>query len=363
MKGVIMAGGQGTRLRPLTCALPKPMVPLLDKPCMEYMIRLLDRYGIRDIAVTTQYMPEAIESYFGDGSRFGVRLRYFAEAVPLGTAGGVKNARAFLDERFIVVSGDALTDVDLSELVRFHEAKHSALTVLLSRVPDPLAFGIVLTNEKGRITRFLEKPSREEVFSNTVNTGIYVIEPEILDRMPEETEYDFSKQLFPDLLKNDIPIYGYASDAYWSDIGSVGQYIRSQYDMLEGRVKLDIQAQEISPGVYVAEGARLHPGCVVHGPAFIGKGTRIGKHARIGPYTVIGSGNRVGAGSRVEHSILWTSNRLDDDSDIRGSLLCSRIEAGKEVRIDVLADTHPETGGFPNADSDRIEADSVLFLQ
>ncbi|MBW5447111.1 NTP transferase domain-containing protein [Cohnella sp. CFH 77786] len=381
MKGVILAGGKGTRLLPLTGSLPKPMVPLLGKPCMEYTILLLRRYGICDIAVTTHYRPEALEHYFGDGSRFGVRLRYFAETAPLGTAGGLKNARAFLDEQFVVVSGDALTDVDLSAFVRFHETRNSPLTLMLSRVAEPCAFGIVLTGPEGRIVRFLEKPAPEQAFSDTVNTGIYVMEPEVLDWIPEASAYDFSRQLFPELLEKGIPIYGYTSNAYWSDIGTIRQYVRSQYDMLEGRIRMDIQARQILPGVYVAGGVRLQPGCVVEGPAFIGEGTSIGTQARVGPYAVIGSGNRIERGCRLERAILWDGNRLAAYTDVRDSVLCSGIRAGSGARVpegtvigngaviggrpvplpEAQQIPKTETEGWLYADSDRIETDSILF--
>lgn len=212
MKAVILAGGKGTRLRPLTCHLPKPMVPLLNRPCMEYIVELLRDHGITEIAVTVQYMPEVIRSYFGDGSDWSVRLHYFEETVPLGTAGSIKNAQDFLDERFIVISGDALTDFDLSRAAKEHEQKKSLATMVLSRVNEPLEYGIVMTDEHGKISRFLEKPDWSEVFSDTVNTGIYILEPEVLNHIPFDQEYDFSNQLFPDLLKNGASLYGHVSE-------------------------------------------------------------------------------------------------------------------------------------------------------
>ena len=240
MKAVIMAGGKGTRLRPLTSHLPKPMVPLLDRPCMEYIIDLLKRHGITEIAVTVQYLPQVIRSHFGDGSEYGVSLHYFEEIMPLGTAGSVKNAEAFLDETFLVISGDALTDFDLSQAIAYHREKQALGTLVLTRVEVPLEYGVVMTQEDGRIIRFLEKPSWSEVFSDTVNTGIYVLEPEMLSFFEPEQTFDFSKDLFPLVMKRDLPLYGYVADGYWSDIGNLTQYRETQFDMLNGHVEVDI---------------------------------------------------------------------------------------------------------------------------
>src|SRR5690554_6704997 len=196
MKAVIMAGGEGTRLRPLTCNLPKPMVPILNKPMMEHIIKLLKRHQITDIASTLWYLPRDVTDYFGDGSDFGVKMEYYVEEEPLGTAGSVKNAEQFLDETFIVVSGDSLTDIDLTKAVEFHRANNAVATLVLTKVSNPLNYGIVITAEDGRIRQFLEKPSWSEVFSDTVNTGIYVLEPEVLQLFDKGQNFDFSKDLF-----------------------------------------------------------------------------------------------------------------------------------------------------------------------
>ncbi|MBL0386210.1 nucleotidyltransferase family protein [Tumebacillus sp. ITR2] len=240
MKAVIMAGGQGTRLRPLTDRMPKPMVPLLDRPCMEYILDLLKRHGITDIAVTLQYLPDVIKQHFGDGSAYGVRLHYFEEYSPLGTAGSVKNAADFLDETFLVISGDALTDFDLTHAMNFHRDAQALGTMVLTQVDDPTRFGVVTTAEDGRIVRFQEKPSWDEVFSHTVNTGIYVLEPQILEFFEHGQKYDFSSQLFPQVLAQGLPLYGCIGRGYWSDIGTPDQYRETQIDMIYGRVKTNI---------------------------------------------------------------------------------------------------------------------------
>lgn len=245
MKAVIMAGGKGTRLRPLTCHLPKPMVPLIGKPCMAYTIDLLKKHGIYDIAITMQYKPEMIRDYFGDGRTFGVNMHYFQETTPLGTAGSVKNAQPFLDDTFIVISGDALTDVDLRQALNFHKQKGAKATLVLTRVSHPLEYGVVMTDDEGRIVKFLEKPSWGEVFSDTVNTGIYILEPELLERVPHGLTFDFSQQLFPALLEDDDALFGYISSGYWSDIGNLQQYRQTQFDMLDGKVRSNQRFQNL----------------------------------------------------------------------------------------------------------------------
>src|SRR5438477_3208408 len=215
-----MAGGEGTRLRPLTSNQPKPMVPIVGKPCMEHILELLKVHGFEDVIVTVAFLPQAIRSYFGDGDALGLRVSYSVEESPLGTAGSVRLAADQLDETFLVISGDALCDIDLTALIDFHKEKGAAVTIGLKSVDNPLEFGIVVTDEDGRIERFLEKPSWGQVFSDTINTGIYVMEPEALSHVPAEGPYDFSKQLFPLLLEMGRPLYGQVCDGYWQDIGN-----------------------------------------------------------------------------------------------------------------------------------------------
>ena len=212
MKAVVMAGGKGTRLRPLTCDRPKPMVPVVNRPMLEHVIDLLRLHGFCDIIATLYYMPEVIQDYFGGGDRFGVRMHYAIEDTPLGTAGSVKACERYLDSTFLVISGDALTDIDLSAAVEFHKAKGAIATIVLTHVTSPLEYGVVITDDDGRITRFLEKPSWSEVFSDTVNTGIYVLEPEALRLFGAGQNFDFSKNLFPMILKKGLPLFGYVAE-------------------------------------------------------------------------------------------------------------------------------------------------------
>ena len=240
MKAVVMAGGEGTRLRPLTSNQPKPMVPIVGKPCMEHILDLLRRHGLTEVVVTLAFMPQAIRAYFGDGEALEMDIDYSVEEQPLGTAGSVRLAHARLAETFLVISGDALCDVDLGGLVEAHRAKGAAVTIGLKSVDNPLEFGIVVTDDDGRVERFLEKPSWGQVFSDTINTGIYVLEPEVLRHVPDDRPYDFSKELFPLLLEMGRPIYGHVLDGYWQDIGNLDQFRQANFDALEGSVQLEV---------------------------------------------------------------------------------------------------------------------------
>ncbi len=333
MKAVIMAGGRGTRLRPLTCYLPKPMVPLLDRPCMEYSIDLLKQYGITDIAVTVQYLPQVIRTYFGDGAQLGVNLQFFEETSPLGTAGSVKNAEDFLDETFLVISGDALTDFNLRDIIAFHKSRQALATIVLTKVEVPLEYGVVMTEENGLIKRFLEKPSWSEVFSDTVNTGIYVLEPEVLRLVAEGMEVDFGKQVFPAMLEQGRPLYGYVADGYWSDIGTLNQYRQTQFDMLMGLVDVAIKGEQMFPRVWVGEQVRIGDGCQIQGPSFIGTGTVIGAKSQIGPYAVLGRYNQTESGVGMERSVVWSRAHVGKAAMLTGATLCNGVQIGTGVDV------------------------------
>lgn len=326
MKAIIMAGGEGSRLRPLTCDRPKPMVPVANRPMMEHIVELLKKYGFREIGVTLQYMPDAIRAHFGSGVDYGVNLRYFVEEVPLGTAGSVKNASSFLDQTFLVISGDALTDLDLSSAVEFHKKKGSIATLVLTRVECPLEYGVVITDKDGRIVRFLEKPGWGEVFSDTVNTGIYVLEPEVLEHFEHGQMFDFSKDLFPLLLKKGYPVFGVILDGYWCDVGNISQYIQAHHDVLSGQVKINVEGEEIAPGVRVGLGVEISPSAVIEGPVLLGDGTLVGDGARIGPYTVIGKNCIVQKNASLKKSVLWDNVYVGVGAGSRGAVLGSRVQ-------------------------------------
>ncbi|HHU51327.1 MAG TPA: NTP transferase domain-containing protein [Firmicutes bacterium] len=323
MKAVIMAGGKGTRLRPLTCKIPKPMVPIAARPMMEHIIHLLRRYSLTEIGVTLFYLPELIKNYFGNGADYGVSLRYFVEENPLGTAGSVKNAADFLNETFLVISGDALTDINLEAAIDFHRKKKALATLVLTKVEAPLEYGVVITDEEGRIRRFLEKPGWGEVFSDTVNTGIYILEPEVLSYYDKDKPVDFSKDLFPGLLAKGEPLFGYVADGYWSDVGNLEQYRQANYHMLSGRIRLPIPGHEISPGIWAGEGAEIEHGAVLEPPVLLGEYCRVKKGARVGSLSVLGNYSFLEEESTVKRCILWNHVYLGAYTEARGAILAS----------------------------------------
>lgn len=328
MKGLIMAGGEGTRLRPLTCGKPKPMIDIMGKPVMEHIIELMRSAGIKDIAVTLMYMPHVITDYFGDGKKFGVNLHYFIEETPLGTAGSVKNAQSFLDSPFIIISGDSLTDMDIKSAIEFHRSKKAQATLVLTQVDNPLEYGIVVTSQDGRIVRFLEKPSWSEVFSDTANTGTYILEPSVLDRIPEGVFYDFSKDLYPKMLADGCPMFGYVTSGYWCDIGDLGAYRKCHFDILDKKVKINISAEE-RKGVYIQQGALVEQGTHIMAPSYIGMGAVVKSGAKILPYTVVGSDSRIAEGASVKQSIIQKNVSLGKNAQVRGSIIADGVLIGR----------------------------------
>ncbi len=324
MKAVIMAGGKGTRLRPLTCNIPKPMMPVMNQPLMYYTVELLKEHGIKDIAVTLQYLPGVIQEHFGDGEKLGVNLKYYEEYTPLGTAGGVRNASEFLDETFVVISGDALTDFDLSKALSFHREKGGLCTIVLTQRDTPLEFGVCSLDEEGRITRYLEKPGWGEVFSDTVNTGIYILEPKIFELIPAETFYDFSRDLFPLMLEEDISIYGYTAEGYWSDIGDLVQYRQTHMDILEGKIKVPLNGTRIGENIWVGQNTKVDPRAEVKGPVFIGDNCTVKSGARLGEFTIIGEDNTLEKGASIKRSILWDHNFVGSEAELRGTIVSNQ---------------------------------------
>ncbi|TYQ15170.1 UNVERIFIED_CONTAM: mannose-1-phosphate guanylyltransferase/phosphomannomutase [Acetivibrio alkalicellulosi] len=333
MKAVIMAGGEGSRLRPLTCDLPKPLVPVMNVPIMEHIINLLKYHGITEIGVTLMYLPQKIKDYFGNGSNFGVRIHYFTEDTPLGTAGSVKNAEEFLDETFIVISGDSLTDMNITKAIEFHKSKKALSTLVLTKVDVPLEYGVVITNKNGSIKGFLEKPSWGEVFSDTVNTGTYILEPEVLGYLEKDKKVDFSQDLFPLLLQKKQPIFGYVMNDYWCDIGDLQAYLQAHYDIFEKKVNVNINATEIKTDVWVGNGSIIEPGATLNGPCLIGENCRIGNEAIIDSLSTIGNNNVVEGGASLKRSVIWNGNYIEYGSKIRGAILCNKSNLKHYVHI------------------------------
>src|SRR6266508_194805 len=303
MKSVIMAGGEGTRLRPLTANQPKPMLPLGNRPMMEHIVRHVHNHGFKDIVVTVQFLASQVRNYFGDGADMGVDLTYATETTPLGTAGSVRNAAEQLHDTFLVISGEALTDVDLGELVAFHRRSGAMGTVALKHMDNPLEFGIVITREDGRIERFLEKSHWGQVFSDTINTGIYVLEPEVFDHIPDGPS-DFAGDIFPKLLELGAPLYGFVVDGYWEDVGNLEAYQKAHQDILDGRVKVDIGGFEVRPGVWLGEGAEVDPDARLDGPVLIGDFAKVERDVHLREYSVIGSGVVVKSGAFLHRAIV-----------------------------------------------------------
>ncbi len=329
-----MAGGEGSRLRPLTSRRPKPLAPVAGKPVAEHIVNLLRQHGLTEIVATLHYLADEIESYFGDGSALGVTMHYVVEDTPLGTAGAVKMAHDILaGEPFVIISGDALTDVDLSAIVRHHQEAGNDVTIALQRVPNPLEFGVVVTDEQGQIVRFLEKPSWGEVFSDTINTGIYVLQPEILDRMQRGRVYDWSKDLFPAMLRDGAKLGGYVIDAYWTDIGNLEQYQQANYDALEGKVRLELPGEEIRPGVRAGEGHRIHPDARIEGPVILGRDVRIAAGASIQGPAVIGDRAIVERNASICRSVAWEDVYVGEEASLSDCTVADRNTVEKRATV------------------------------
>lgn len=348
---VVMAGGKGTRLEPLTVMRPKPLMPVAGRPIMEHILDLLRRWGITNVVAAIHHLGGDIQSHFSDGMDFGVSLRYSSEPKPLGTAGGVKFAEELLGRgTILVISGDSLTDCSLADALAFHREKKSMATVVLSRVANPREFGVVSTDADGRILRFQEKPEWREVFTDTVNTGIYILEPEVLDLIEPGVEADWAGNVFPAMMAKKLPMYGWVMNGYWCDVGSFDQYQSAQDDFLKGKINLpfsDDHPEMPSGGILIGANSTVEEGAVLVPPVLIRSGCRIKKGARIGPGTVIGDNSLVETDAVVVGSTLWDNVYVGHNASLEGAIVCSR------ATIKVDASLEPET---VIGDSATIEA-------
>jgi mannose-1-phosphate guanylyltransferase / phosphomannomutase len=352
MKGVIMAGGFGTRLKPLTINRPKPMVPVANRPIMEHIIGLLARHGITDLVSILYFQPEHITSYFGDGSDFGVRMRYVTADTDYGTAGAVRNASELLaGERALIISGDVLTDFDLSAALAEHESRGAEATITLTSVENPLAFGIVILDKaSGRIVRFLEKPTWGEVFSDTINSGIYILEPEALERVPVQTNYDFSKDLFPLMLREGAALYGHVAPGYWRDIGNLDEYRRAHDDILRGRVDLPLpgQRRELQSAVLWGDpGAAVEREVRFGGTVLLGRDVRIGRGAVL-ENVVVGPGSEVGDGAELRDVVLWEGCRIGPGARVAETVCAKDVRVGRRalIRENTILSDGAEVGAY-----------------
>ncbi len=341
MQAVILAGGRGIRLHPLMTNVPKPLVPLFDSPVMEHSVRLLARHGIKDIFVTLSHLAKDVIDYFGDGSRWGVRIRYCVEDEPMGTAGGVKLLQNMIEDTFVVVSGDVVTDLDLSAALDAHKSNSAMASILLHAAADPGEFGIVATDSFSKVTRFIEKPRSSEIFGDTVNTGIYILEPEALSSIPYHQPFDFSMGLFPLMLNNREPVYGFSLPGYWCDVGNLLQYRGAHFDALEGRLKVDIPAAHIGDGIWLGERVTVHPSARVSPPIYLGDGVTVLRDASIGPRTVIGAECVIDQSANISHSVIGSRSYVGQDACVTNCIIGSEygIAVG-EVVSDQTAVSH-----------------------
>src|SRR5262245_35635213 len=321
MKAVVMAGGEGSRLRPLTINRPKPMVPLVDRVVMAQIIELLKLHGITNIVVTVQYLANTIQDNFGDGSSYGVRIEYSLEEQPLGTAGSVKNAEHLLQEPFLVISGDALTDFDLSKIIGFHNAREALATLTLTRVPNPLEYGVIIVDEEGAVKQFLEKPSWGEVFSDTVNTGIYVLDPAVFKHIEKGVITDWSKDVFPRMLRKGDALAGCIAEGYWTDVGTIEEYMRACRDYMAGKVKLPRVGQNIFNEVWVEGDAEVAPDAQFHGPVFLGHGAKIKGGVIIHGPSAIRDYAIVDTRAAIDRSLIWRNSYIGERAELRGAIV------------------------------------------
>ena len=328
-----MAGGEGSRLRPLTVGRPKPMVPIANKAVIGHILDLLKSYGITEVVITLRYMAAAIQDFLDDAKIHGMTLHYAVEEVPLGTAGSVKNAARYLDdEPFLVISGDSLTDFDLTSIIASHVQKKAKATLTLTHIDNPLEYGVIVTDQDGWITNFLEKPTWGELISDTVNTGIYVIEPEVLDLIPPDQFFDFSKDLFPLMMKNEMPLHGFIADGYWCDVGNMEEYMRANADALYGRVKLaQPMGENIGGGIWVGRDVEIAPSAQLFGPIYLGNEVKIKGDVTIYGPTVIRDYSVIDNYSRIERSVLWRNNYVGETCELRGVIISRQCSIKSKV--------------------------------
>jgi len=332
VRAVILAGGEGTRLRPLTLSTPKPVVPIADRPLLQHQIDLLATAGVREVVFSVAYRPERVQGVFGDGARAGCRIDYAVEDTPLGTGGAVRNAVPHLDDRTIVFNGDVLTDVDLPAVVALHARTRAAATIVLTPVPNPAAFGLVEADADGRVRRFVEKPQPDQITTDTINAGIYVIETAALDLIPPGVPHSIERAFFPALIARGDRVMAHVHRGYWIDIGTPEKYLQVHRDILAGRfpIALDGQGRD---GALVHPDAAVEPGAAMRGPLYVGPGCRVQAGAELSPGAVLVRDVRVCAGARVADSVLWDGVVVGPGARIEGALLAARVQVGAHAQV------------------------------
>ena len=356
MKAVILVGGEGTRLRPLTCNTPKAMAPILNRPFLEHLLRYLEKNGVKDIILAMSYLPTPIQSYFGNGNQLGVQLTYIVETAPLGTAGAVKNVESCLDGTFVVFNGDILTEIDLATMIRRHREIKPKVSIALTPVDNPTIYGVVETDARGSVKGFVEKPGWDKVTSNMINAGIYILEPDVLRHVPGSTFTMFENYLFPLLLDIGEPILSYPSDAYWIDIGTPEKYLKANQDLLLSKGTGNIQSEGES---------NIHPGARIEGPVLIGKRCVIAQGAHLKGPTVLGAGCEIGEGSIIEGSVLWHNVKVNRGTVLKNCIACSHCHVGEDSHVRdncVLGDNVTVAAGLEMVQGTRIEPDTHVTM-
>jgi NDP-sugar pyrophosphorylase family protein len=357
MKAILLAGGKGTRLRPLTVHTPKPIVPIFNRPFLYYQIDLLRQVPEIDEAILSlNYQPRRIEEIFGEGEGLGIRLRYVVEPMPLGTGGAIRYAGDQLTESVVVFNGDVLTQVDLGAVLRLHRERRAKATIVLTPVENPRAYGLVETDQHGNIQRFLEKPGEDEITCNTINAGIYVLEPETFDRIPKDTAWSIERSFFPSLIDRGEMFVAYIYDGYWIDIGTPAKYLQVHRDIMDGRYQAPPFIADASDGpglseakpsrrpapsetepsrrAFVAKGARVEEGVELHGPCFVDEAAVIKAGAKILPYAVVGRQTHVEEGAVVGNSIVWPNGWIGREAHISGSILGRNCHIGRNASLE-----------------------------
>jgi NDP-sugar pyrophosphorylase family protein len=331
MKAVILAGGEGTRLRPLTLTTPKPVVPIVDRPFLRHQLDMLTQAGVSDVVFSLAYRPERIEAVFGDGGRYGKHIRYVVEDTPLGTGGAVKNAEPHLDDITVVFNGDVLTDVNLAGVVGEHRTSQAAATIVLAPVPNPAAYGLVEFDPGRRVTRFVEKPDPAQITTDTINAGIYILQTSTLSLMPPAVNHSIERAFFPALLKRGDRVMAHVHRGYWIDIGTPEKYLQVHRDILEGRFAVDLEGVPTEGG-WVHASASVS-GATLRGPFYVGPGCVVTPGARIDPGAVLTESVTVGPGAVVRDSVVWAGTEIGDNSVVDGALLGARVRIGRNVRV------------------------------
>jgi len=338
MKAILLAGGKGTRLRPLTIHTPKPIVPIFERPFLHYQLDLLKRVPeIDEVILSLNYQPRRIEEIFGDGSDTGLALRYVVEPAPLGTAGAVRYAGESLRESVVVFNGDVLTQVDLAAVIALHRERKARATIVLTPVENPSAYGLVETDSQGNVRRFLEKPKPDEITCDTINAGIYVLEPDTFDRIPKDTAWSIERSFFPSLIERGETFIGYVYRGYWIDIGTPEKYMQVHRDIMDGRYThkaLPFGANGNGAAVWVSPQARVEEGATLDGPCFVDEGTVVKAGARIGPYSVVGRQCHIEEHAVIDHAIVWANSRISQEAMVRRSILGRQTHIGRNAAIE-----------------------------